>query len=538
MKLPARASGVLLHISSLPGPHGCGDLGAEAHHFVDWLVSAGQSLWQVLPINPPGPGDSPYQSPSAFAGSPLMVALQPLADAGWLDPAALVAHPQGGFDEHRVDWGRTVPWRLARLQQAAAGFFSRASDADRAAFETWCAQHSGWLADYALFMALKDSHGGQPWWTWPAAQRDRNASSLRAARKRLAEAIRCHQFVQWCFDSQLTALKAHANARGVALFGDLPIFVAHDSADVWCRPDLYFLDEQGLCTVIAGVPPDDLGPDGQRWGNPLYRWDRMAAEGYAWWVARVRRALTQADVFRIDHFRGFAGYWEIPADEPTAKRGRWVPGPGQALFDAIDAALGRGAWPDEGPDAAHEAEHEKAAVPIVAEDLGLITPDVVALRDGCGFPGMKILQFAFGGDGTHEFLPHNYVPAVVVYTGTHDNDTARGWWDAAPERERAYAGSYLACGTTDVHWAMIRAASNSVAQMAVFPLQDVLGLGSEHRMNLPGSLGASNWSWRFSWDRVGPEPGRVLGLITAASGRGPFDRLALPAKAMASADVS
>jgi len=289
--------------------------------------------------------------------------------------------------------------------------------------------------------------------------------------------------------------------------GDLPIFVAHDSADCWSRPDLYHLDKDFQTTVVAGVPPDDLGPLGQRWGNPLYRWDKMAAEDYAWWTARIQRALTQADVFRIDHFRGFAGYYEIPGDSPDAKRGEWKTGPGMALFDAIKKALG--------------------PLPIVAEDLGFITDDVHALRDGCGFPGMKILQFAFGAEGDHEFLPHMWTPASVAYTGTHDNDTVRGWWNQAKPRERAFAGSYLASGEHDVHWAMIRACANSVANMAVYPLQDVLGLDSHHRMNVPGVLGG-NWGWRFHWGMLGSEPARVLGLITAASGRGPFELLRLP----------
>ena len=324
------------------------------------------------------------------------------------------------------------------------------------------------------------------------------------------------QFVQWQFDTQCAQLKRYANERGVHIMGDLPIFVAHHSADVWARPDLYTLDAQCQPTVVAGCPPDDLGPLGQRWGNPLYRWDKMADEGFAWWTARVQRALAQADVFRIDHFRGFAGYYEIPASSPDATVGRWVKGPGQALFDAIAQALG--------------------PLPIVAEDLGFITPDVHALRAGCGYPGMKILQFAFGAGGDAEFLPHTYERNTVVYTGTHDNDTARGWWDNAKERERHYAGAYLACGPHDVHWAMIRAALTSVANIAVFPLQDVLGLGSEHRMNTPGTLGGTNWTWRFTWDMVGPEPGRVLGLLTAASGRGNFRLLGVgdpppPAKA-------
>ncbi len=499
MKLPERASGVLLHPTSLPGPHGSGDLGPAAWRFADWLAGAGQALWQWLPINPIGPGHSPYMGASAFAGNPWLVALEPLVQAGWLDA---IMPPADGFDARRVDFDRVLPWRAAQLRAAEAGFRARAAAADREAFAAWCVREAAWLDDYALFMALDTAHRGQPWWTWPAPLRDREAAALDAARRAQARETGFWRFVQWCFDTQLAALKAHANARGIALVGDLPIFVAHHSADCWARPDLYFLDTAGQPTVVAGVPPDDLGPEGQRWGNPLYRWDRMADEDYAWWTARVARALHQADVFRIDHFRGFAGYWEIPAASPTAKQGRWVPGPGRALFDAIARALG--------------------PLPIIAEDLGLITPDVIALREGCGFPGMKILQFAFGGDGSHEFLPHHYPRDCVVYTGTHDNDTARGWWDHAPAHERHYAGTYLACGAHDVHWAMIRAASNSAARLAVFPLQDVLGRDSAERMNLPGSLGGGNWSWRFGWEALDDETTRVLGAISAAAGRAPF----------------
>jgi len=500
--LKQRSAGVLLHITSLPGPHGIGDFGPDAYRFVDWLVSAGQRIWQLLPTTPIGPGDSPYQSVSAFAGSPLMVALEPLVESGWLAQPVV---PDGGFDKHSVEFRQVSPWRLARLREAAAGFFERASSAQRADFAAWCERESSWLADYTLFMALETAQGGKAWWEWPQALRERDAQALAAAREQHAGEIAFWQFVQWTFDRQCAQLKAYANQRGVALMGDLPIFIAHHSADCWSRPDLYFLDDAFQPTVVAGVPPDAMAPDGQRWGNPLYRWDRMAAEGYAWWTARVRRALDQADVFRIDHFRGFAGYYEIPSSCPTARDGRWVAGPGKALFDAIATTLG--------------------PVPIVAEDLGLITPDVIALRDGCGFPGMKIVQFAFGGDATHEFLPHNYTPACVAYTGTHDNDTARGWWDAAPERERAYAAAYLAAGPNDIHWAMIRAAANSVATIAVAPLQDVLGLDTRHRMNIPGTLGGANWKWRFSWEMVGGDAARMLGQVTAASGRGPFELL-------------
>lgn len=496
--LQKRSSGVLLHVSSLPGPHGIGDFGPESRNYVDWLVSAGQSIWQWLPTTPIGPANSPYQSVSAFAGSPLMVALEPLHASGWLDRIEL---PGGGFDARSVDYDRVVPWRIAQLRKAANGFFARAAKQDADAFASWQHAQKAWLEDYALFMALEAAHGGQPWWTWSKPLRDRDAASLDAARVAHAGEIAFWKFVQWCFDAQCAALKSYANERGVSIMGDLPIFIAHHSADCWARPDLYFLDDACQPTVVAGVPPDEMAPLGQRWGNPLYRWELMARENFSWWTARVAHALRLADVIRIDHFRGFAGYFEIPASSPDAREGRWVPAPGKALFAAIARELG--------------------TLPIVAEDLGLITPDVIDLRDTCGFPGMRILQFGFGRDGNHEFLPHNYVPDTVAYTGTHDNDTARGWWDHAPPRERAFAGTYLATGANDVHWAMIRAASNSVARTVVFPMQDVLGLDASHRMNIPGTC-EKNWQWRFDWTMVGSEPGRVLGLVAAASGRGPF----------------
>ncbi len=504
MNINQRAAGVLLHVSSLPGPHGIGDFGPAAFHFVDWLAACGQRLWQWLPTTPVGPGWSPYQSVSAFAGSPLMVALEPLVEAGWLAPPTL---PEGGFDTHRVDFARVNDWRMAQLRAAAQGFQTHASSAQREACAVWCRSQADWLDDYTLFMALEAAHGGQPWWTWPQPLRCRNSLALALARQAHADELAFWRFVQWQFDLQCSALRAYAGSHGIGIVGDLPIFVAHHSADCWSRPDLYLLDEHSQPTVVAGVPPDELGPLGQRWGNPLYRWDRMADEDWAWWTARVRRMLQQADAFRIDHFRGFAAYFEIAASSPDARSGRWRPGPGRALFDAVGSALG--------------------SLPIVAEDLGLITPDVDQLRLELGLPGMRILQFAFGGDGEHDYLPHNYERQTVVYTGTHDNDTVLGWWQSAPERVRRMAGTYLACGEHDVHWAMIRAAFNSVANLAVVPLQDLLGLPTEHRMNTPGTMGGSNWTWRFDWPMVGAEPGRVLGLITAASGRGNFGLLGL-----------
>ena len=499
--LDQRASGILLHITSLPGPHGIGDFGPDAFHFVDWLASAGQKIWQWLPITPIGPANSPYQSVSAFAGSPLMVALEPLILQGWLRADQDFAP---AFETHRVDFERVVPWRMMHLREAARGFSERASPDDRAKLKHWRASQAYWLDDYALFMALETTYAGQPWWQWPEALKRRDAGAIANARTQFAGEISFWEFVQWCFDQQREALREYAHQRGIAIMGDLPIFIAHHSADCWSRPDLYYLDDHFQPTVVAGVPPDDMGPLGQRWGNPLYRWDRMEAEDFGWWRARVHRSLEQADVIRIDHFRGFAGYWEIPATCPTAIEGRWVPAPGKALFAAIERALGK--------------------LPIVAEDLGLITPDVIELRDGCQFPGMRILQFGFGGDGAHEFLPHNYPHNTIVYTGTHDNDTARGWWDHAAERERVFAGVYLGAYQDDIHWAMIRAASNSVAQAAIFPMQDVLGLDTGHRMNLPGTVDG-NWEWRFAWDMVRVENTRLLGLVAAASGRGNFSPL-------------
>ena len=499
MNMNQRRSGILLHITSLPSPNGIGDFGPDAYRFIDWLESAGQTIWQLLPTTPVGPGDSPYQSPSAFAGSPLMIALEPLIEAGWLEKPTL---PANGFDTQRVDFRAVIPWRMEQLRKAFDGFNQKAKSSDTEAFFKWCKSQHNWLEDYALFMALFNASGFQPFWLWDISLIKREPAAMQKVRKQLVSEIQFWRFVQWCFDEQCIALKKYANSKGVLIMSDLPIFIADNSADCWSRPDLYLLDENFQPSVVAGVPPDDLGPLGQRWGNPLYRWDRMAQEDFAWWTHRVRRALTQADMFRIDHFRGFAGYWEIQATSPTAIDGRWLPGPGIALFEAIKRVLGE--------------------LPIVAEDLGLITPDVVKLRKACGFPGMKILQFAFGANADHEFLPHNYDTDYVVYSGTHDNDTARGWWDNASEKERHFAGSYLLATANNIHWAMIRAASQSVAKMAIFPLQDVLGLDQKHRMNVPGSLDG-NWGWRFEWPMMTAEAGKTLGIIAASSGRAKFN---------------
>jgi 4-alpha-glucanotransferase len=366
---------------------------------------------------------------------------------------------------------------VARLQEAAAGFAARATAAERAAFAAWRAQQSHWLPDYALFMAIKLGQGQRPWWLWPEPLRRREPAALAAARKALAGEIDAQAFQQWLFDQQIAALKAHANARGVRLMGDMPIFIAHDSADVWARPELVRLGADDQPDPVSGVPPDGYSPDGQRWGSPLYRWDVHEAEGFAWWAARIQRLLQQADVFRIDHFRGFASCWEIPASCPTAREGAWVAAPGQALFAAIESKLGR--------------------LPIVAEDLGFMTDEVVALRERFGFPGMRIVYEAFiGADPLHGFLPQHHERHMLAYTSTHDSDTVRGWWDAADDKQRQFAVDLLGPeATTDIAQAVQRATFSSVANLAIAPLQDLLGLGSAHRMNRPGTA-EGNWAWR------------------------------------------
>ena len=497
MRFP-RASGVLLHPTSLPGPHGSGDLGPAAYHFVDWLHGAGQTLWQMLPLGGIGPGNSPYMSSSAFAGNLLLIDLAELQQRGWLAADALAAPAR--TDPCRIDYARLVPYRMQRLAQAAAAFASGASAVDRASFNNFCAAHADWLDDYTLFMALNEAHHGADWSTWGDGLAWRSPTALAAARVCHAERIAFWAFGQWCFFRQWAALRTHAHAKGVKIIGDVPIFIAYQSAEVWARPDLFELDADGRTTVVAGVPPDYFSATGQRWGNPLYRWPAHAAEGYAWWVQRLRRTLDLVDIVRIDHFRGFADYWEIPADQPTAVHGRWLPGPGLALFEAIAQALG--------------------PLPVIAEDLGDLSQAARALLAASGFPGMAILQFAFSGDARDPFLPHNHHHHSVVYTGTHDNDTSTGWWSAASDHERHHARAYLATDGHDIAWAMMRAACASVADTVVHPLQDVLALTTEHRMNRPGS-GSGWWAWRFEWSQIHPWHGQRLLDMTRLFGRLP-----------------
>ncbi len=469
-----RTSGVLLHPTSLPSPYGVGDLGAEAYRFVDWLSSARCQIWQVLPLGPTGYGDSPYQSFSAFAGNPYLISPDELLAEGLAAPADL--EPLRELPAERVAFGEMIPRKLNLLRAAFARY--QADPARFSAdFEAFRAENKFWLEDYALFMALKEANGGGAWNGWGEALRAREPSALKKARAELSELILRHEFYQFLFFRQWRKLRAYANERGVQIVGDLPIFVAYDSADVWARPELFFLDKSGNPTVVAGVPPDLFSPTGQLWGNPLYNWKAHKKEGYAWWLARVRAALNMFDILRFDHFRGFAGYYEIPASEKTAEHGKWVKGPGKDLFKAIQKDL------------------DVKELPFIAEDLGVITPDVIDLLEAFNLPGMKVLQFAFS-DPQNPFLPHNYVPNCVAYTGTHDNDTARGWYESATEAERDFARRYLRVDGGDFAWDLIRGVWASVAFLAVAPMQDVLNLGGEARMNYPSHLGG-NWEWRM-----------------------------------------
>lgn len=471
--MTARSGGILLHPTSFPGPYGVGDLGGNAWRFIDFLADSGCKLWQVLPLGPTGYGDSPYQCFSAFAGNPYLVSPDLLLEWGILTQSDLSDMP--AWPAHQVDFGELYHWKPALLEKAYTRFESLPDGPLHAEFAAFRLKNASWLEDFALFMALKESNGGTPWNAWPAPLRTRQPAALDEARMSLATRISIVVFAQFLFFRQWDALREYAHTKGIRIIGDIPIFVAMDSADVWANPDLFYLDNMGQPTVVAGVPPDYFSPTGQLWGNPLYRWEAHKSSGYAWWIERVSASLKTVDIVRIDHFRGFAGYWEIPGNAPTAETGRWLPGPGADLFHAIQKALGD--------------------LPIIAEDLGVITPDVVKLRDTFHLPGMKILQFAFSGPD-NAFLPDHYSPNCVVYTGTHDNDTSPGWYATAPESERDFARRYLRVDGSDIAWDLIRAAWGSVAMFALAPIQDFLSLGTEARMNLPGKPGG-NWTWRM-----------------------------------------
>jgi 4-alpha-glucanotransferase len=493
-----------LHCTSLPGRFGIGDLGPSAYEFADFLADAGQKLWQVLPLNPTGYGDSPYQCFSAFAGNPLLISLERLRDRGLIADSDLAGAP--AFPEEKVDYGAVIAHKRPLLLKAAETFFTTAGAEERAAYESFCVASRDWLEDFALFMGLKEAHGGVAWSEWEPSIRDRQPEAMRAWSQRLATQLRAIRFFQFEFFRQWADLKAYCHQREIRLMGDIPIYVAHDSADVWASPDLFHLGLDGRPTVVSGVPPDYFSATGQLWGNPIYRWDVLASSGYRWWIKRFRASFALVDLVRLDHFRGFEAYWEIPAGESTAIHGRWVKAPGEELLTALVKELGE--------------------LPIVAENLGVITGEVENLRKKFKLPGMAILQFAFGIEQqSSTFRPHNYECDLVAYTGTHDNDTAAGWWQSTGEgdstrtsqdvlKEHALARAYLNFGDEDeINWVMIRAAEASVANIVILPMQDVLGLGSSARMNLPGTT-TGNWLWRCRPGSLRPAlGGRLRSLV-------------------------
>jgi 4-alpha-glucanotransferase len=471
-----RRTGILLHPTSLPGPAHHGDFGSEAYRFVDFLAAAGQTVWQVLPLGQTHDGGSPYQCLSVHAGNPRLISLQRLVEQGWLEPG--IAADLDPADEAR-NYANDGP--LARALQL---FRERADEATRADFYAFLTAAHDWLEDYALFLALRARFRHAAWTEWPAPLRDREEHALAKARSRYQLFVDLVRFEQFLFYRQWTELRRYANRKGILLFGDMPIFVAHDSVDVWAHRNIFYLDRRGQPVVVAGVPPDYFSAKGQRWGNPHYRWDAMAQDGYRWWIRRIESQLDLFDLIRIDHFRGFESFWEIPADREDAMEGRWVDGPGERLFDAFLARFGK--------------------LPFVAEDLGMITPAVLALRDKYALPGMKILQFAFDGSPDNPYLPHNHVADCVIYTGTHDNDTTVGWYQALSPQVKSYVMEYLSFPGEPMPWPLIRCAMESVAKLAILPMQDVLGLDSRHRMNTPGTT-EGNWRWRFTWDQVPPD---------------------------------
>ena len=474
-----RSCGVLLHPTSLPGSGGIGTLGDEARKFIDLLSGMGMSWWQVLPLNPTASGNSPYSAFSAFAGNPLLIDLDTLRREGDLP---LSVHTDGAVGD-RVDFGTILPAKMKVLHGAAATFFAAGRTARMEEFWHFC-DTTPWLHDYALFMALKQRYKGKCWHQWPDSAALMDVEAFEKASVELGAEIGVQKYLQWQFFRQWTHVRSYAAAQGVAILGDIPIFVAYDSADVWRNRELFLLDDRGKPTVVAGVPPDYFSSTGQLWGNPLYNWDVLEKRGYDWWIERFKFMFSQFDCIRVDHFRGFEAAWHVPAGHKTAARGVWVAGPGRRLFDALFSALG--------------------ALPIIAEDLGVITAQVEALRDQYGFPGMKILQFAFGSGSGNAYLPHNHIKNSVVYTGTHDNDTSSGWYDGLSAKDQSAVQEYLGSTGRDLAEDLVRAAVASVADTAIIPFQDILGLPTAARMNVPGTPDG-NWEWRFSWDMVDKE---------------------------------
>ena len=491
-----RCAGILLHPTSLPSRGGIGDLGREAYAFVDFLARSRMGLWQVLPLSPPGMGNSPYSAFSAFAGNPLLINLERLAERGWIGKDKLKNEPE--FTD-RVDFEAVLAYKMPLLRRAAQHFLE-AHNGDRDRFEDFKRQHAWWLEDFVLFDVMRYVHQGAAWNTWEAGLARREPAALHDFGVAHQRELEVERVLQFAFFEQWRSLRRYCHQRGIKIVGDVAIFVNFDSADVWRNPHIFYLDDNLQPTVVSGVPPDAFSETGQRWGNPLYRWDACKATNYDWWTHRMSGALETCDIVRLDHFRGFESYWEIPAGEPTAVHGRWVKGPGDDLFRVLKERLGD--------------------LPFIAEDLGLITPEVHALRQRLSIPGMKVLQFGFGDPGAHIYLPHKYEPNCVVYTGTHDNDTTPGWWKTANGYEKQHALEYFGPAEDGMHWAFIRGAFASIGNMAIVPVQDILGLGSEARMNTP-SRSDGNWGWRLAPGLLTDAVSKKLAALAEVSDRGP-----------------
>jgi len=469
-----RASGILLHPTSLPGPDGIGDLGPEAYRWIDFLNQSGTQFWQILPLGPTGYGDSPYQCFSAFAGNPYLISTTKLLDQGLLTKSDLADRPD--FPIEKVDYGPVINWKIRILKKSYGHFKVSGQESLHQAFEVFQKSEAEWLEPFVLFMAIKDHFGGVGWNEWPEKYRLQDPKTIASFKADNAEKILFQAYLQFLFHRQWQALRAYAVKKGIRIIGDIPIFVAYDSADVWGNKDLFFLDEDGLPEVVAGVPPDYFSKTGQLWGNPLYKWSLHKENGYSWWIKRMQSVFQQVDIVRLDHFRGFEAYWEVPFGNETAEHGQWVKGPGHDFFHAVKNELGE--------------------LPIIAEDLGVITDGVIDIRESFNLPGMKIFQFSFASDPDDDFLPHNYPRNCVAYTGSHDNDTSLGWYQSATERERDFCRRYLARSGKEIAWSLVRVLWQSVANWVLAPMQDFLSLGSWARMNYPGNP-SGNWGWRM-----------------------------------------
>lgn len=491
-----RASGILLHPTSLPGRFGIGDLGGEAFRFIDFLAQTGQTYWQILPLGPTGYGNSPYSSDSAFAGNSLLISPELLAEDSLLPEEILDSVPK--FSDGRVDFGAVRAWKNGLLNAAFEHFRSIPNSELNDEFDKFTDQHSWWLDDYAIFRALKAAHNQSPWYDWEEALRLRDGAALDTVRSQLSREIDAEKFRQFLFFRQWLGVKTYANENGIYIIGDIPIFLGRDSADVWCNQNKFKLNEDGSPKVVAGVPPDYFSKTGQLWGNPIYDWDAMLADNFSWWTARIAWTFKAVDIVRLDHFIGFVRNWEVPGDDKTAENGEWMDVPGRELFAMLQRRLGE--------------------LPIIAEDLGALTPEIEDLRDDCGFPGMRILHYAFGGDAKNRDLPHNYPKNCVAYTGTHDNDTTVGWYKKADKKAKAHCRKYLNISGRDIHLNMVRALFASVADTAIVPLQDILGLASDARMNTPGSA-SGNWEWRFSDHDLSGDIAKRLVELTEIYGR-------------------